>query len=239
MEPQNTQPTTPAAAPAAPTSRPAGAPSAGRPPFRSGPPGRSGGPRSGGPGGPGGRSGGPGGSRGGGRSGGREREVREFEQKTLALDRVTRVTAGGKRMTFRAALLIGDKKGRVGFAVEKGLDVQISMDKAYRQAKKHLIRVPMVNGTIPHVVWTKFGSAMVMIKPAPQGTGLKCGGAVRAVLELAGVPNAVSKIVNSKNKINIAKATLEAIAQLRLPAPKAPKAAAPAATKEAVKPKAA
>ncbi len=137
-------------------------------------------------------------------------------------DRVTRVTAGGKRMTFRAALLIGDRKGRVGLAVEKGLDVQIAMDKAYRQAKKHLVRVPLVNDTIPHPVSTKFGSAVVMLKPAPRGTGLKCGGAVRAVLELAGVPNAVSKIMNSSNKINIAKATFEAIAQLR--APRAPKA---------------
>lgn len=155
------------------------------------------------------------------RSGGRpEREVREFEQKTLALDRVTRVTAGGKRMTFRAAILIGDRKGRVGFAVEKGLDVQISMDKAYRQAKKHLVRIPLVNDTIPHAAWAKFGSAVVMLKPAPKGTGLKCGGAVRSVLELAGVPNAVSKIVNSKNKLNIAKATFAAIAQLRLPPPK-------------------
>lgn len=211
----------------------------------------AGGDRRGAPGRSGSGSSRPGGSGGNRRSGGGrpEREVREFEQKTLALDRVTRVTAGGKRMSFRAAILIGDKKGRVGFAVEKGMDVQISMDKAYRQAKKHLLRVPMVNETIPHPVWTKFGSAVVMIKPAPRGTGLKCGGAVRSVLELAGVPNAVSKIVNSKNKINIAKATFEAISKLRLPPPKPAKAEAivvqgadiklAPATKRAAKPKAA
>lgn len=181
----------------------------------------------------GGGSRGPGGAggRGGDRRGGAQREVREFEQKTLALDRVTRVTAGGKRMSFRAALIIGDRKGRVGFGVAKGADVQISMDKAYRKAKKTVIRVPLHNDTIPHAVWTKFGSAVVMLKPAPRGTGLKAGGAVRSVLELAGVPNAVSKIVNSKNKANIAKATFQAIAMLRMPAPKKAKE-----TKEEPKP---
>ncbi len=197
----------------APASAPAPA-AAARPPM--------GARRTGGPGANRGGSRGPGGQggRGGDRRGGAQREVREFEQKTLALDRVTRVTAGGKRMSFRAALIIGDRKGRVGFGVAKGADVQISMDKAYRKAKKTVIRVPLHNDTIPHAVWTKFGSAVVMLKPAPRGTGLKAGGAVRSVLELAGVPNAVSKIVNSKNKANIAKATFEAIAQLRMPAPK-------------------
>lgn len=223
--PQTTQPSSApvSAAPVAPSAAPsaaAGKPAARRDDRRGAPSRTGSGPRTGG--GPS-RTGGSGG--GARRSGGRpEREVREFEQKTLALDRVTRVTAGGKRMTFRAAILIGDRKGRVGFAVEKGLDVQISMDKAYRQAKKHLVRIPLINDTIPHAAWAKFGSAVVMLKPAPKGTGLKCGGAVRTVFELAGVPNAVSKIVNSKNKLNIAKATFAAIAQLRLPPPKAPKA---------------
>jgi len=163
------------------------------------------------------------GSRGGdqrkgrGRGRGRrpERAPREFEQKILDLARVTRVTAGGKRMSFRCALVIGDKKGRVGFGVAKGADVQIAIEKAYKQAKKNVITVPLVNETIPHVVRVKFGAAQVMLKPAPAGTGLKAGGAMRMVLEFAGVPNAVSKILNSSNKINIAKATLEAIQQLR------------------------
>ncbi len=164
------------------------------------------------------RFGGGGGRRGGGaRRGGGEREKRELDQKTLDLARVTRVTAGGKRMSFRAALIFGDRKGRVGLGVAKGADVQIAMDKAYRQAKKKLLRIPMVEDTIPHPVWVKFGSARVMIKPAPRGTGLKCGGAVRLVFELAGVPNAVSKVVNSTNKINIAKATFTAIRELRVP----------------------
>jgi small subunit ribosomal protein S5 len=158
--------------------------------------------------------------RGGGRGrpgGQREREVKEFEQKILDLSRVTRVTAGGKRMSFRCTLVIGDKKGRVGLGIAKGIDVQVAIDKAYRQAKKKVIRVPLVNDTLPHAVQTKFGSAVVLLKPAPRGTGLKCGGAVRVVLELAGVPNASSKILNSSNKINLAKATFQAIKLLRLP----------------------
>lgn len=154
---------------------------------------------------------------GGGRGRGKrdERAPREFEQKILDLARVTRVTAGGKRMSFRCALVIGDKKGKVGMGVAKGGDVQIAIEKAYKQAKKHVLTVPLVEGTIPHAVLVKFGSAVVLLKSAPKGTGLKAGGAVRMVLEFAGVTNAVSKILNSSNKINIAKATLEAIKQMR------------------------
>src|SRR3989339_1447069 len=148
-----------------------------------------------------------------------ERAPREFEQKILDLARVTRVTAGGKRMSFRCALVIGDKKGRVGFGVAKGADVQIAIEKASQQAKKRILTVPLSHGTIPHLVWVKYGSALILLKPAPKGSGLKSGGAVRMILEFAGVPNAVSKIVNSSNKINIAKATLEALKQLRVMEP--------------------
>lgn len=152
-----------------------------------------------------------------GRGSAPRREPKEFEQKILDLSRVTRVTAGGKRMSFRCTLIIGDKKGRVGIGIAKGIDVQVAIDKAYRQAKKNVIRVPLVHETIPHPVQVKFGSAVVLLKPAPQGTGLKSGGAVRVVLELAGVPNASSKILNSSNKINLAKATFEGIKVLRVP----------------------
>lgn len=155
--------------------------------------------------------------RGGPRRGARKQEPKEFEQKTVDLARVTRVTAGGKRMTFRAAIVIGDKKGRVGFGVAKGADVQLAMEKAYTQAKKKLIRVPMVFETIPHPVAYKFGSAKILIKPAPKGTGLKAGGAVRLVMEMAGVPNVVTRVLNSSNKINIAKATMLAIGRLAKP----------------------
>jgi small subunit ribosomal protein S5 len=159
------------------------------------------------------------GRRGGGRRS-REREPREFEQKILDLARVTRVTAGGKRMSFRCALVIGDKKGRVGFGVSKGADVQIAIEKAYRQAKKNVFTVPMIDETIAHPVHVKLGSAVVMLKPAPKGTGLKSGGAMRMILEHAGVPNAVSKILNSNNKINIANATMEALRRLERLSPK-------------------
>lgn len=161
----------------------------------------------------GGRDGGSGG-RGRGRA--KTQQVREYEQKILDLARVTRVTSGGKRMSFRCALVIGDKKGQVGLGVAKGSDVQIAVEKAYRQAKKNLIRVPMVHETIPFPVTVKFGSAMILLKPAPKGTGLKSGGAIRTVLEYAGVPNIVSRVLNSSNKINIACATMEAIKQLKV-----------------------
>ncbi len=145
----------------------------------------------------------------------REREPREFEQRILDLARVTRVTKGGKRMRFRVCLIIGDKKGRVGMGVAKGADVAISVEKAFSQAKKNMVTVPLKNETIPHVIRQKFGAAYILLKPAPEGTGLKSGGAVRMVLELAGVPNAVSKILGSSNKINNAKATFAALRSLR------------------------
>lgn len=144
-----------------------------------------------------------------------QRQPREFEQKILELSRVTRVTKGGKRMSFRSCLVIGDRKGRVGFGVAKGADVAISIEKAFRQAKKNMIDVPMTEGTIAHPIRAKFGAASVLIKPAPKGTGLKCGGPARMVLELAGVPNAVSKILGSGNKINNAKATFDALKTLK------------------------
>jgi len=157
------------------------------------------------------------GARGRGGKGGprREREVREFDQKILDLARVTRVTGGGKRMRFRATVVIGDHKGRVGLGTAKGIDVAIAVEKAYTQAKRKIVTVPMKDETIPHMIQRKYGSAVVLMKPAPVGTGLKSGGAVRMVLELAGVPNAVSKILASKNKINIARATLKCLENLR------------------------
>lgn len=144
-----------------------------------------------------------------------KRQPREFEQKILELSRVTRVTKGGKRMSFRTALLIGDRKGRVGLGVAKGSDVAIAVEKAFRQAKKNLIEVQFVDDTIAHEVRTKLGAAKVLLKPAPKGAGLKSGGAVRMVLELAGVPNAVSKILGTNNKINTAKATFHALKSLK------------------------
>lgn len=165
--------------------------------------------------GPGGK-GGDRGQRPGGRGRGDrpEREPREFEQKILELARVTRVTKGGKRMRFRASLIIGDRRGRVGFGVAKGGDVAMAVEKAFRQAKKNMVTVPLIEETLPHEVHSKFAAAKVLLKPAPKGTGLKSGGPTRIVLELAGVPNAVSKLLGSKNKINNAKATFMALQSL-------------------------
>ncbi len=135
----------------------------------------------------------------------------------MEIARVTRVTKGGKRMRFRALSVIGNRKGRVGFGLAKGLDVALATGKATTQARKALITVPLKNDTIPHAVEAKFAAARVLLKPAPKGTGVKAGGAVRVVLELAGVPNVVSKILGSANKINNVKATFIALKKLRIP----------------------
>lgn len=150
-----------------------------------------------------------------GRRNDRPMEKSEFDSNILDLARVTRVTEGGKHLSFRACVIVGDKKGRVGMGLDKGKDVQIGVEKATRQAKKHLINVPIVNNTIPHPVYCKFKAAQVMIKPAPNGSGIIAGGPVRVILELAGVPNASSKILGkTKNKIVLAEATLGALKQL-------------------------
>jgi small subunit ribosomal protein S5 len=162
-----------------------------------------------------------------GRGRGRFDEPKEFDQRILELARVTRVTKGGKRMRFRACVIIGDRKGRVGFGLAKGLDVQQSVQKAATQAKKRLITVPLAQETIPHAVHMKFAAASIILKPAPKGTGIKAGGAVRVVLELAGVPNAVAKILGSNNKINNTKATMAALKLLKA-APKKAKVEEPA-----------
>ncbi len=150
---------------------------------------------------------------------GRAREPKEFEERVLDLARVTRVTKGGKRMRFRAAVVIGDHKGRVGYGVAKGADVALSVGKAARLAKKTLITVLIEKETIPHEIREKYSSAKVMLKPAPPGTGIKAGGAMRLVLELAGVPNVVGKQLGSANKISNVKAVMKALSGLR-PLPK-------------------
>jgi len=140
---------------------------------------------------------------------------KEFDQSVIDIARVTRVMAGGKRMRFRACMVIGDKKGRVGSAVAKGADVTLAINKAVAKAKKNLINVPIVNETIPHRVDVKFGAAKILVKPAPKGTGIIAGGAVRVVLELAGIGNVVAKILGTNNKINNVKATIEALKMLK------------------------
>lgn len=142
----------------------------------------------------------------------RPEEKSEFEQYILDLARVTRVTKGGKHLSFRACVILGDRNGRVGFGVAKGKDVQLGVEKAVHQAKKHIIRVPIVRETIPHPVLSKYKAAVVMLKPAPKGSGVIAGGAARVVLEMAGIPNISSKILGkTKNKITVVKATFAAL----------------------------
>jgi len=144
-----------------------------------------------------------------------QRRDDEFDQKLIDIARVTRVMAGGKRMSFRACVVIGDRKGRVGMGLRKGIDVSMAINKAVRAAKKSLIKVQIVNETIPGQSRQKFGAARILLKPAPRGTGVIAGGAIRAVLELAGVKNVVAKIMGSKNKVNNVKATIVALKNLR------------------------
>lgn len=145
-----------------------------------------------------------------------KQEKPEFDQLIVDLARVTRVTKGGKQLSFRACVLIGDRKGRVGYGVEKGKDVQIAVEKAVNQAKKNIIRIPLINETVPHRTEAKFKAAHVMIKPAPRGSGIIAGGAVRIVLEMAGVPNASSKMLGkTTNKITNIKATFAALTSFK------------------------
>lgn len=145
-----------------------------------------------------------------------ERTKKEFDSKLLDLARVTRVSAGGKHFRFRAVIVIGDRKGKVGLGVAKGRDVAQAIEKATRLAKKNLIEVPIVEGTILHEVFAKYGAAKVLLKPQRKGRGLVAGGTVRVICDLAGIENISSKVLGAtSNKINNAKATITALKKLK------------------------
>ena len=140
----------------------------------------------------------------------------EFESKLLDLARVTRVTAGGKRLSFRAVVVVGNKKDKIGVGVAKGKDVAIAIEKATRLAKKNLIKVPIFEETIPHEVEAKYTSARVLLRPQAKGRGLVAGGAVRTICNLIGIKNISSKLLSkSRNKLNIAMATIKALKKLK------------------------
>jgi small subunit ribosomal protein S5 len=146
----------------------------------------------------------------------REPEKKEYEQKLLDVARVVRVVAGGRRFRFRAVVVIGNRKGKVGVGVAKGQDVSMAVEKAVSDAKKHLIKVKIVNGTILHQVEAKFSTAKVLLKPGVKGRGVVAGGAVRVVCDLAGIENLSGKILGkTKNKLNNARATIVALQKLR------------------------
>lgn len=143
------------------------------------------------------------------------REKPEFEQKMLDLARVTRVVKGGRRFRFRATLVIGDRKGRVGVGVAKGADVASAIQKAFNDAKKNMITVQLSGSTILHDVSAKLGSAKVLLKPAQEGRGVIAGGAVRAVVDLVGITDIVSKSLGASNPLNVARVTIKALETLK------------------------
>ncbi len=143
------------------------------------------------------------------------REEKQFDERVVAIDRVARVVKGGRRFRFRALVVVGDRKGKVGAGTAKGADVTAAVAKATEVAKKNLYTAPVEKGTIAHEQEAKVAGAHILLKPAAPGTGLIAGGVVRIVLEVAGVKDVLSKSLGSSNKINLAYATLEALRQIQ------------------------
>lgn len=138
-------------------------------------------------------------------------EEKQFDERVVNIDRVARVVKGGRRFRFRALVVVGDKKGKIGIGIAKGADVTTAISKAVESAKKNFVTITLYKDTIPHEAEAKVGGARILVKPAAPGTGLIAGGVVRTVLEVAGISNALSKSLGSTNKINTAYATLAAL----------------------------
>lgn len=142
------------------------------------------------------------------------KEEKQFDERIVHIDRVARVVKGGRRFRFRALVIIGDHKGRVGIGIAKGADVTSAANKAIEGAKKNVTTINLFKETIPHDVTAKVAGSKILLKPASPGTGLIAGGVVRTVLEVAGVHNILSKSLGSSNRINTAYATLKALESL-------------------------
>jgi len=140
---------------------------------------------------------------------------RDLDTKVVEIKRVTRVVAGGKRMRFRALVVAGDRNGKVGVGLKKGTDVAEAVAKATAEARKTLVSVAIVKGTIPYAVLVKYKAAKILMKPATDGTGVIAGGPVRAVVDLAGIKNIISKMLGSSNKVSNVRAAYEALRKLK------------------------